>query len=123
MTGLEAGLGVVGCVSTAIAVYVGLKFDPLKEKVEQDRISSEKSIDSLSADFGRRLDALHSDKKDLERRMNEIEKNALHRSELDAMRRDMESAVERMGDRVMKHFDDTAARLERRLEKVEAGAS
>lgn len=123
MTGLEAGLATVGVLSTAIAVYVGLKFDPLKEQQKQDRQDHVDALKNQAELYDRRIDALHADKKELERRMNDLEKVALTRSEIDALRRDMENSIEKMGDRVMDHFDKTAERLEKRIEKVEASGA
>ena len=105
MTGLEAGLSAAGMVSTAVAVYVGLKFDPLKERLEQDRRSAEKATRDLKDSLESRLAGIHDDAKDsrekLENRLQNIEKTYIDRAELSR-------AIEAFGER----SDKNTARIE-----------
>lgn len=116
MTGLELVGALGGVAATVAAGYVGLVLKPLEKDLEAEKTARGKEADA----FTKRIDELVGDKKELEHRMTELEKVALTRSELDNVRRDMEASIDRMGDRVIKHFDDTTARLEKRIEKVEA---
>lgn len=116
MSGGEMAVTAVGIAATAVATYVGLRLVPIEQHLEGRKEARKEE----AAVIDRRLQALHDEKRDLERRLNDLEKVAVTRAALDQMRRDMEAAIEKVGDRVMKHFDATAERLEHRIEKVEA---
>ena len=118
MTAIEAVLGTVSLFATGITVYVGLKFDPLKELVGQERADRTVALNDQAEIYEKRIDAIHSDKKDLERRMNEIEKNALSRPELERVEARMIAAVDRLGDKMGQAIKEIGARLDHALERV-----
>lgn len=116
MTGAEVVLTTGGLVAGAIATYVGLRLVPIEQHLTDRKEARKEETAKLEA----RLTGLHDEKKELERRIGELEKNSVSREAFEGLRRDLETVVDRSADRVMKHFDDTATRLEKRIDKVEA---
>lgn len=92
-----------GFVASIIGGYVWLVVRPL-----------EKDNDNM----GKRIDALHEDKRELERRINDLEKNALTRAEIEAMRKEIEMSVEKFCDRLLNAIDKLSARVDHALERV-----
>jgi hypothetical protein len=125
MSGAEV-VGIFGgLAATGLATYVGLVVKPLERELEAtekqrklDREADAKQRAEDKALYDARINALHADKKDLERRLTEVEKNALTRSEMDAVRRDMANTIEKVGDRMVQAMSTLTARVDHALERV-----
>ncbi len=125
MSGAElVGIG-GGMLATGLATYVGLVVRPLEKELEAtekqrklDREADAKQRDEDKANYDARINALHQDKKEMERRLTEVEKNALTRSEMDAVRRDMANTIEKVGDRMVQAMSTLTARVDHALERV-----
>lgn len=116
MTGGEAVVAVITFATGGIATYVGLRLVPIEQHLSDRKEARKTEAETLE----KRLQALHDVREKLEARIGDLEKNSVSRAAFDGLRRDLEAAVDRSADRVMKHFDETASRLEKRLERVEA---
>lgn len=119
MTGGETLVAVVGLVCGGVGTYVGLRLVPIEQHLTDRKEARKQEADALE----KRLEGLHGVREKLEARIVELEKNSVSRAAFDDLRRDLETVVDRSADRVMKHFDDTATRLEKRLERVEEARS
>jgi chromosome segregation ATPase len=92
-----------GVVASIVGGYVWLVVRPL-----------EKDNENMS----KRIDALHEDKKELERRINDLEKNALTRVEIESMRKEIEASVEKFCDRLLTAIDKLSTRVDHAFERV-----
>jgi hypothetical protein len=119
-------LGVLGgLAATGLATYVGLVVRPLEKELETvekqrkiDREADAKQRDEDKSLYDRRIDALHADKKELERRLGEVEKNAMTRAEMDSVRRDMAANIEKVGDRMVAAMEHLTERVDDALKRV-----
>lgn len=110
MSGLEIIGAVGGVVATIASGYIGLVTKPLEKDVE----GLGRRLDSEAKALAERIEGLHVDKKELERRIVEIEKNAVSRAEMQAVR----DSIDKMGERVMSAITNLTSRVDHALDRV-----
>jgi hypothetical protein len=123
MTALEMTLGVGTLLATGASGYMAMLLQPLKDKDS----AHEKAIESMEATFDGRLKGLHDDSKfeteKLERRLADVERTYLSRTELTNALKEFRESLERSVDRMetsVRVLGDKVDHLLDRVSKVEA---
>lgn len=129
--GVAAACGVMVLVGTGASTWIGMLMNGQKKDIdalEKSQIAikadHESRILQLATEFDNRISALHNDKKDIEKRMSEIEREYTTRSENAAARAEILAAVKSIGDDVRTEVAGLrrdVTHLVERVAKVEVG--